>query len=249
MRMNLKLFLLSLILFLLPLPTKTFGQTPTVEETSIASESASEIRKQAQEKILSLKEASNRRAFWGDLKEINNSTLLLENPKGERRIKTDEGTEFFSGKTKIKSTDLEIGNFIIALGYLDENSTLLAKRIISVKTAPKPATRRFVAYGIVSDVSEDEEILAVNHNKKDVTYEVAVDDKTVITKKVAGKIKKIAFVDIKTGDRLVAIGTKKSGEETITAKLIHIIPSQDKETQEPTPTSTQGAENTPTPEE
>lgn len=236
MRINLKLFFLFLSLFLLSLPVQTFGQTPTPDETNTASESASEIRKKAQEKILSLKEASNRRAFWGELKEINNSTLLLENPKGERRIKTDEETEFFSGKTEIKSTDLEIGNFIIALGYLDENNTLSAKRIISVKTAPKPAIKRYVAYGIVSDISEDEEILAINHNKKDVTYEVAVNDKTVITKKVAGKIKKIAFVDIEDQDRLVAIGTKKGGEETITAKLIHIIPSQDKEAQEPTPT-------------
>lgn len=224
------------------------AQTPTPEEEATApAERVQEIRQKAQERIMALRGAAKKRAYWGKLAEITNSTLVLENSRGERRVKTDEDTKFFLGKAAIKFEDLEIDNFIIAMGYLDESGTLLAKRIISLKTPPKPAIKRHAVYGKVTDISADEKILAVTHPKKEVTYEVQVTSKTIITKKVEGKMKKVVFADIEMGDRVVAIGTKEEENETITARIIHVIPGKAEGLEKETPTPTE--EVTPTPTE
>lgn len=227
------------------------AQTPTPDEEETPTEKVQEIRQKAQERVLELKQQAKKRAFWGTLAEITNSTLILETPRGERRVKTDQDTEFFLGKTEIDFEDLEIDNFIIAMGYLDESGTLLTKRIISLKTPPKPAIKRHAVYGKVTDISADEKILAVTHPKKEVTYEVQVTSKTIITKKVEGKMTKVTFADIEMGDRVVAIGTKEEENETITARIIHVIPGKAIGLEEviPTPTEEEEAEPTPTPEE
>jgi len=207
-----------------------------------------EIKEKVQERIEQIQTEFKKRAFWGTLKEITNSTLVLDTPRGERRVKTDEETKFFgAGKKEIKLADLEIGNFIIALGYWQENGTLEGKRITALTQAPKPAVRRYAVYGRVADISEEEKILSIVHpTKSDVTYQVKVESSTIITKKVEGKIKKVTFSEIEIGDRVVAVGTKAEGNETITAKLIHVIPGKATGLEEVTPTPTEKVTPTPT---
>ena len=241
-----KKILVALIIFLL-LVSPVVAQTPPPEEEATPPGKVQEIREQAQERIMALRQAAKKRAYWGELVEITNSTLVLENPRGEKRVKTDDDTKFFLGKTATSFEDLEIDNFIIAMGYLDENGVLEAKRVISLKKAPKPAIKRHAVYGKVSDISEDEKILALTHPKKEVTYEVQVTGTTRITKKVEEEIKKATFADIEIGDRVVAIGTKEEESETITARKVHVIPGKAKGLEKVTPTPTEEVTPTPTP--
>jgi len=229
-----KILLLTFVFLILVAPV--MAQTPSPEEEASPPGKVQEIREQAKEKVMALRQAAKKRGFWGELTEITNSTLVIENPRGERRVKTDEDTKFFLGKTAIDFEDLEIGNFIIAMGYLDENGTLTAKRIISLKTPPKPATKRHAVYGNVSDISADEKILALTHPKKDVTYEVQATSKTIITKKVEGKMKKVTFADIEIDDRVVAIGTKEEENETKGLEKVTPTPVEEEEEAEATPT-------------
>jgi len=121
---------------------KTFAQTPTPEaEKATQSSRIQEIKEKAQERVLAIKEQAKKRAFWGKLTEINNSTFVLETPEGKKHVKTESETQFFLGKKEIKFEELEIGNFIIALGFLSENKTLEGKRIISLEKAPPPALK------------------------------------------------------------------------------------------------------------
>ncbi len=219
-----------------PTPTKQVAlqPTPTVGE---------DIKEKVKERIESIKLQSQKRAFWGIFKKRVDTTLILETVQGEKRIKTDDKTVFVNAtKKQIKITDLEIDNFIIALGYWQENGTLTAKRVIVLTKAPKPAPQRQIVFGRVSQIDKNKKILAITHPKKKTITEIKVESSTIITKKVDGSIKKVVFAAINIGDRLVAITTKKTTEEILTAKIIHVVPglAEGQTTPTPTPRPTSG---------
>jgi len=227
--------------YLLLSPFAIFAQTPTNTPVPTTSQ---EIKDKVQERIDQIKEDAQKKAFWGTLKAINDTTLVLDGPRGEKRIKTDSTTKFINtAKREIKLSDLEIGNFIIAMGFWKENGTLEGKRILVLAQAPKPTPLRIAFMGMVTDIVKDENILSVTQIKKDgLTYEVSVTSKTILTKKVDGSIKKVLFGAIATSDRLVVIGLKEKENNAVTAKIIHVIPSSSSQTPTPsiklTPTPT-----------
>jgi hypothetical protein len=209
--------------YLLTNTSMAFAQTPTNTPAPTASE---EIKEKVQERIDQIKENAQKKAFWGTLKAINDTTLVLEGPRGEKRIKTDDTTLFVNASKKtIKITDLEIGNFVIAMGFWTENGTLQGKRLSVLTTSPKPAPARIAFMGKVTDIVADQNILSITQTKKDgLTYEVSVTSKSMLTKKVDGSIKKVLFGTIATNDRVVVIGIKEKDNNAVTAKIIHVIP-------------------------
>jgi len=227
---------------------KVKAQTPTPKATESAEISNEEIKEKIQERIEQVKKESKKRAFWGILKEITNSTLILTNDsRGEKIIKTGINTQFLkTGGKEIKITDLEIGNFIIALGYWQENGTLEGKKIISSTETPKAALRRYAIYGKISDISKEEKVLSVIHPiKSEIVYEVKITEKTIITEKTEEeKIKKVDFTKLAIDKRIVAVGTREKGSGTLTAKIIHIIPEKTNLPEKNTPTP---ESKTPTP--
>lgn len=208
----------------------TSAQTPTVKSnltpTPTSSVTQEDIKEKVQARIEEINDKAKKRAFWGTLKEINGTTLIISGPRGDKRIKTDETTVFVdSAKKTIKISDLEIGNFLIAMGFWKENGTLEGKRIIVLKTAPKPAIKRNAISGKVNEIIKDEKILSLTTGKDNQnTLEVQFNSKTVITKKVDGKIKKVTFDAISVGDRIVIVATKVTEGNGYTAKIAHIIP-------------------------
>lgn len=224
----------------------SLAQTPT--------EVRQDIKEKVQERIEQISQQAKTKAFFGTLKEINTTTLIIEGPKGERRIKTDESTQFVNpSKKTLKLTDLEIGNFIIAMGFWKENGTLEGKRVVVLPQEPKKPAPRIAFMGKITDISKDEKILSVTEIKKDgITYEVKVNDKTMLlTKQTDGKINKVSFESLALGDRLVIIGLKEKENNAVTAKIIHVIPLSSASTPTPTikltPTPTQKLTPTPMP--
>jgi hypothetical protein len=219
--------------YLLLNPFVAFAQTPTDTPTPTASQ---EIKEKVQERIDQIKENAQKKAFWGTLKAINDTTLVIEGPRGEKRIKTDDTTIFVNASKKtLKITDLEIGNFIIAMGFWTENGTLQGKRLSVLTTSPKPTPVRIAFMGKVTDIVGDQNILSITQTKKDgLTYEVSVTSKTMLTKNVNGSIKKVLFSAIATNDRVVVIGIKEKDNNAVTAKIIQVISSDS--SSKPTPT-------------
>ena len=226
------------------LATDIIAQSPTPEATSPAVQQLREkVKEIVREKIEEVK-MGQKRAFFGEISQISGSVITITNPRGERQIKVSEDTKILSiGRKEIKLQDLEIGSFVIAMGYLGDNGILEARRIVVIEK-PKPPARE-VAFGKVTDISAEEKILTVKNEKKGITYTVVVTEKTIITKKGETKIEKVNFSAIEKGDRVVAIGTPTENEtKLITAKIIHVIPGK-ATGQEVTPTPK--ASPTPTP--
>lgn len=242
-------FMLYAYLLLSIAPISVFAQTtlsPTDGPTPTSSDRLQEIKEKVEERIQEIKESVQKRAFWGTLKQITNSTLVLDTPLGERRVKTNDETKITLDKKSAKVTDLAIGNFLIVIGTKDKNETLTATKILAFSKPPKEAVKRQAIFGKVSDISAEEKIIVVTHIKKPgVTYQVKITNKTVITKKVEGKIKKVDFAAIAIGDRIVAVATKDAN--TFTAKIIHVIPGKAEGLEKQATITPTSAKTSPTP--
>lgn len=234
------LLLIACCLLLAPM---ALAQSPTPQEEEISPD----IKEKVQERIEAIQESTNRKAaFFGTITDVSNSTLTIESEKGERKIKTDEETESLGTKGQaIELDDLEIEDFIIALGYLESDGYLLGKRISVLAEEPEPVEPKEAVYGEVADISKEEEVISLSSLKDDITYEIDVTSKTTIETKVGEKIKEIDFEEIEIGARLAAVGTKENGNGTISASVIYLVPSQAEEEITPTPK----ASPTPTEEE
>lgn len=221
-----------------PRPSPDLSPTPTNEIENSVDEKIKEIRDAVKEKVREKVEEvklGQKRAYVGEITQINDLTLTLSTPTGTKQVNVaEEAVIVGKGSKKIAFSDIKVGDFCIVMGYVGENNVLDGRRIV-ISAKPKPLNRE-VAFGGVTDTSEEEKVLTVRNEKKNVVYTVEVTDKTIITKKVDGSVKKVKFADIVKGDCLVAIGTPSENEEKfITAKLIHVIPGKAVPTASPTP--------------
>lgn len=221
-------------------PSLTGTVTPTNPSSPTPTEAVSdEIKEKVQERIDSIKETGKKKAFWGTLKNRSNSLLVIDAPTGEKRIKTDETTIFVgTGKKLIKIDDLEIGNFIIALGYWQENGTLTAKRVIALATPPKPAPKRDTVYGNISLVNKTKKSLEITPigPESSSPKNILVSTSAIIVKNTNGKISKGVFDTITKGDLILSVCTPKEGDDTTcTGKIIYITPSDNSNLPTPTP--------------
>ena len=225
------------------------AQTPSPEPVEEEDEISPEIKEKVQERIEAIKETGSRKAaYFGTLTDVSNSTLTIESVKGERKIQADEEADFIGEKGQvIDLEDLEIDDFIIALGYIETDGLLLGKRVTVLSEEPEPAESREAVYGEVADVSSEEEVISLSSLKDEIVYEIEITSKTTIEKKVGEKIEEIEFEEIEIGNRLAAVGIKENENGTITASVIYLIPAEtgvEEEEEEITPTP----KATPTPE-
>jgi hypothetical protein len=237
---------LILTIFLAFYLTLTFS-VRAVSPTPEASDSAvQEIRDKVKEIVrekIEETQKGQKAAFFGEIGKITDESLTLETTQGEKQLKIATDTAFIGkGNKKITLDDLQAGSFAIAMGFLEDSNLLQTKRIvISEKTQ---TAEREMAFGKITDISSEEEVLTIKNEKKNMIYTVEINEKTTITKKVDGKIQKIKFQVLGKGDQIIAVGTPSENEhKIITAKIVHVIPNgAEKETE---PTATPSAKATP----
>ncbi len=117
-----KILIIPILLVLLSFAEATFAQTAT---------ESGDIREKVQEKVLA---ALNKpKAYMGTVTDISETTLQLKNTKGE--IKQTSVNE------EVKFSDVAIGDFVIAMGFVNSNSVLDTRRIL-VTSSPSAPTRK-----------------------------------------------------------------------------------------------------------
>jgi len=198
--------------------------SPNPEATNTAtSDIRNKVKEIVQEK-LDQAQKGQKMAFVGTVSEINGLNLTLQTNDGDQKlnIATDAAIIGKGGK-KITMKDLKTNLFTIAMGFMEENDVLGVRRLV-VSEKPKTVSKE-IAFGKVTDISKEENVITIKNEKKNIIYTVEVTDKTTLTKKVDDKIQKVKLEVIEIGDRLIAIGTPTENEhKLITAKIIYIIP-------------------------
>ena len=197
--------------------TSSAGKNQKVEDIRQA------IEKEVRDK-LDQAQKGQKLAFVGTVSEINGLNLTLQTNDGDQKlnIATDAALIGKGGK-KITMKDLKTNLFTIAMGFMEENDVLGVRRLV-VSEKPKTVSKE-IAFGKVTDISKEENVITVKNEKKNIIYTVEITDKTIITKKVDGKIQKVKLEVIETGDYLITIGAPTENEhKLVTAKIIYIIP-------------------------
>lgn len=244
MMKKLTIFWLLAISFLL-LAKNITAISPTPEATSAAvNDIRTKVKEIVQEK-LDQAQKGQKMAFVGTISEINGLNLTLQTNEGDKQLNvaTDAAIIGKGGK-KITTKDLKSGLFTIVMGYLQENDVLGVRRLVVSEKSKVVANE--IAFGKVTDISKEENVITIKNENKNIIYTVEMTDKTVITKKVDGKVQKVKFEVIEVGDHLIAIGVPTENEhKIITAKIIHIIPGLSKEVS-PTPSAKPSVKATPT---
>ncbi|MEA3355559.1 MAG: hypothetical protein U9Q63_03695 [Patescibacteria group bacterium] len=220
-----KLIILTTIFLLLLLPTPLIAEEASESGNSNLTDKIKEKLQETTEKgfdnikkeIVNKSKTPKRKAFIGKIKSINQSNLTLEYKSQIFNITLNENTNIVksSGKKTISVDDLNIDDFVIAMGFVSPDAeNLIAHRILLI-SIPKPSISRQLLNGKINEI---------DGNK------VSIDSKSlVVTGKTNLKIKDIEdpkVEDLRLDDSLFAIVTMSQNGDIQTVKQILVLPGK-----------------------
>lgn len=224
--LSLFLFVGLSLAFLSPFPIH--GQEPSATP-SISDETIKEnIRERLEEAVKGTEtegKSSNattaKRAWAGSLTDITNHTLTLTVKSESKQAEVSDDTVIVDeNRQTIDIDNLEIGTFVVAMGYLTPEGVLDARRV--VESAP-PSPLTLAAYFVTIE-SIDDDTLTVKNISDDQTWELELDDAILITQSVDGENAEIKLADLKETDRIIVIGSQNTETPTtLDTTNIHLV--------------------------
>jgi len=181
----------------------------------------SAIRAKVQQKVA---EALNKpKAYLGVVTDIADATIQLKTADSEiKQVSTDSRTPTVvnikgTNNKAVKLTDIAIGDFIVAMGYLNSSSVLSAQRILI--TDPVTESKIDSFYGKVSDTST--KLITVENLKDGKTSTVTPGTKTIVETYNQGQFLPSKIAGINSGDVLIYV--LDSNPDTPTIRSIFVV--------------------------
>lgn len=195
--------------------------TPTVAmEASSSATDIQSIRDVVQQKVkeklnIITTPSSKPKCFFGTIKKISGQEIEInQNNENKVIIITDDVIFINLKKTKISLKEIKVGDEILAMGYINSQNQLEAKRIVVIELK-KIKNNTQIINGQIVDVSQNSPVfIVVPLNNKNSQYQIETDSNT---------IKKIV-----TGQKIIA-AIKPDEKITNTFNLVKIISSTSKE--------------------
>lgn len=138
-------------------PSATVTPEPTISDSDIRNSLQDRLKKAAEEKsdvASQILGTNQKRAVVGTLKDLTNNTLTIQLKTGATKLAalTDKTVFVRKGKT-VTQSDLVIGDYTIAMGYINGNNILETRRVVSID-APTEQPERKIALGTVTEVDK-----------------------------------------------------------------------------------------------
>lgn len=154
-----------------------------------------------------------KRAFFGEVESITKDTLTINTDEDVKQASFNDDTTLVKlpGRTDIEIEDLAVGDFIIAMGFLNENGVLETRRIV-VSPQPKPAPVRKLFWGEIEEI--DNETIAFDGQ------EIEISEKMLQIKGVEDP----SLEDISLGDKLFVLATVDDEGEIDEVKNVLVVP-------------------------
>lgn len=194
----------------------TINPSPPPEATSTST--AEGVREKVLEKIE--KALQNPKSYLGTVTDIAEQTIQVKSLSGEiKQISFDKDLAEVIKTTPtprvIKTTDIAIGDFIVAMGFKNGNGVLSAKRIL-VTEALKSLDLYINLVKVDKSNPKNFEATEVAGGK--VTTVTAANSTTTVMVK-NGKKQEVRFVDIMDGDTVIVVGIQKD-DGTVQARTV-----------------------------
>lgn len=185
----------------------------------------SAIRDKVAQKVA---EALNKpKAYLGVVTDIADSTIQIKSLESEiKQISTGEdGIVVVNSKGTankiVKLTDIAIGDFIVAMGYINSNSVLMAQRILITDPVTEPKVSAIFAK--VTDITKKN--LSTSGVKNQQNSVVSSDSKTAFISFLGGKTAKSKLADISQGDLIVYVSVTGDNSSAVRSVFIVAHPS------------------------
>jgi hypothetical protein len=180
---------------------------PTTTSPGSEASGTSDIRKKVAQDVADT--LNHPKAYIGTVTDITDSTVEIKTTASEiKQISANaESTNVVNstGTTSktVKTTDIAIGDFIVAMGYVDGNSVLTAQRILITNPVTEPKIT--VNYAKVASITK--KALSVKTIPDNADDSVQPSSKTDIQAVKDGKVSTAKFGDIKTDNVVIYIVT------------------------------------------
>lgn len=216
-------------LYFINLSLKTpFAQEAT--ESTVTNQEVKENIKERLEKVIKETDTTQRikKAWIGNLESIANNTLTIGTKEGPKLASISAETTFvrLPKRLAIKSEDLEINAFTIAIGLLNGNQVLEALRVIIDEEPPAKTTRKS-NFVIIDDFSQKDELLTV-HTLPGDSYTLEITKDTTIHHNLEGEMEELTTDDLQPQRKAVIITelTENQDKQNMILLKIHLLPLQ-----------------------
>jgi hypothetical protein len=210
--------------------TPKITPTPTIAPTPTAVSDIQRIREAVQEKVkeklqeITSSNSTIKRAVIGSAVDISATTISIEYQNSFRTISINSDTLYIDAKRNKTSYDkIKNGQGLLCLGYLHQDNTFEAKRIVFTDIKTVDTGDRIVT-GKIVDLSQSSPLLVIIPPKnKEQQYQIKFTDKTIV---VDRNNKTLDVKSLKNGLDTVAIISPdpKSTKSYIAQKFIIIKP-------------------------
>lgn len=180
------------------------AQSPTTSPNEIQN-LREVIQQKVREKLDLIKEPlveNPRKAYLGSITEITDTKIIIDTKNQLKEFILAEDSVYIGSKqTKIKRTDLKVGQDVLVLS-LHKDTILYAKRIL-VTDPKKVQNHKTVVLGQIADISKSSPIFVLiptNNKNRDLQIKILAT-----TEIFAKDGKKIKDSDLKKGQKVICI--------------------------------------------
>lgn len=163
--------------------------------------------------------------YAGKIKSIDQQTLTLETNDGLKQVEVASSATIYKlsskqVKTTITFEQIEIDEFIIALGPKEEKEVLLGKRLLVIPP-PSPSLKRKIVSGQVTEIDDTKIILKSSLGQETISLET--DTKTRL--KING-VRSPKIDNIQIGDQVNAMVSIDSEDKIDRTLIVLVIPGK-----------------------
>lgn len=199
--MKLLIFVLSL-LFIFSFPVS--AQTPTTSTTTEIQQLREVIQQKVKEKLQNLGQSpveNSKKAYAGTITELNSTGIKINSRNQNLQFTINNDTSYINLKqSKIKNTDLKVGQEVLILSLKQDSSQLIARRIILIESK-KLENQKVTIIGKIADISTTSSVITlIPINNKNQELQIKIDSKSEI---INNKNQTLKFSDLKKGQKII----------------------------------------------
>ncbi len=161
-----------------------------------------------------------KQGWAGSIEDITQNNSLSVKTNGETKMaQVDPDAKIINDDKKtIKFENLEIGQYILAMGYLQDNQVLDTKRIVSINQ-PKPLKyQNYLA--TIKEINDGKITIQIENS----TFTLEYDDDTQFSQAVDSEQAEIELSDLQENDQVILIATPDPKDDTtLLATNIHLL--------------------------
>lgn len=162
----------------------------------------------------------------GKVTAITGNELTIQDEQGQTfKIETGPNTRIRKDRDQAKITDIHVGDTVIAMGNLDDQTKTIGAMFVMVPTPEQVAQMEkmratFGKTWTAGKITAIKDLTVTIERPDKVTQTVAVDENTTFHKGARGQATDITFPDIKVGDMLRAEGAVQGNNFQATSVVV-----------------------------